>query len=511
MKGMRNRTIHIAIVSLLVFFVGPTSASSRLIALNSSQSTQTTPATGIHSQPRYPKSWSMYQKNPQRTGFDSSNTIVTDQLQLAWHYSDTDWTPASSGGTFGPESSPVISQNGILLFGTLKHSQYGGSLLAFDITSGNTPIWIKSFGPPGSSNEGVYGIPAIDDQRAQVYVTSWDGYIYALNLLTGVEIWKTQIASSGARLTRDSAVIYNGVVYIGSITGGADPHAYLYAIDAQAGTILDQFAIDVGLYGSVSIDSENDTLFMMSYDNYLTSASPALYSIDISNPSQLTQNWKVDFTIPALYGGSCWGNTRSTPVYHDGKVYYLFRHGEELHVFDANTGVTLTTYDLTTIPATYPAHCSLSTPSIAYGNIYIAGRSLIISLDLVKLNDQNSSTDPFNWATDIGPLVTFTPFEGSDWFGFTGSSPSIVNDHIFIGSGDDIKGRFWSFDAHTGAVEWMFANGEFSPGIPSGVGLSIATPAIWKDYVVFSSAHDIEHMLWGPDVYGSGIFVFKAQ
>ena len=72
-----------------------------------------------------------------------------------------------------------------------------------------------------------------------VYIGSWDGYMYALNGITGALVWKTflgQTVAPGCNPVTigitSAATVQNGIVYV----GGGD--AYWYALDASTGTVL---------------------------------------------------------------------------------------------------------------------------------------------------------------------------------------------------------------------------------------------------------------------------------
>jgi outer membrane protein assembly factor BamB len=64
-----------------------------------------------------------------------------------------------------------------------------------------------------------------------VYIGSWDGYVYALNALTGKEIWRFHTWRFDAEIgIVATPVVANGIVYIGS-----QGIASFYAINASTG------------------------------------------------------------------------------------------------------------------------------------------------------------------------------------------------------------------------------------------------------------------------------------
>ncbi len=76
--------------------------------------------------------------------------------------------------------------------------------------------------------------------KGTVYVGSWNGYEYALDEMTGKQLWKTFLGTTTTRPACDpnqvgitsSASVENGTVYV----GGGD--AYWYALDAKTGNVL---------------------------------------------------------------------------------------------------------------------------------------------------------------------------------------------------------------------------------------------------------------------------------
>ncbi|HLG78619.1 MAG TPA: PQQ-binding-like beta-propeller repeat protein, partial [Ktedonobacteraceae bacterium] len=78
-----------------------------------------------------------------------------------------------------------------------------------------------------------------------VYVGSWDGYEYALDLATGAQKWKTFLGQSVNKECQpstigvtSSALVDNGTIYV----GGGDN--YWYALDAATGNVL--WKVDTG-------------------------------------------------------------------------------------------------------------------------------------------------------------------------------------------------------------------------------------------------------------------------
>lgn len=115
-------------------------------------------------------------------------------------------------------SSPVLSPDGVLYFGSGDHSVYalqsGDGALLWKFTTGDV----------------VHATPVVDGDK--VFVGSFDGYFYALNRRAGDLIWRFK--SVGQRYfpkgeMQGSPVLAGGLVFVGSRDYN------LYAIDTEKG------------------------------------------------------------------------------------------------------------------------------------------------------------------------------------------------------------------------------------------------------------------------------------
>jgi outer membrane protein assembly factor BamB len=122
-------------------------------------------------------------------------------------------------------SSPTVA-NGLVLFGGGDGLLYGVSARAGSV------LWRARTGGR------IRAAPAVVDKRA--YVGSFDGSVYAVDVVTGKQIWRYD--TEGAKLKsgdygfdrrsiQSSPSVSGGVVYVGARDG------FLYAIDAMTGTL----------------------------------------------------------------------------------------------------------------------------------------------------------------------------------------------------------------------------------------------------------------------------------
>jgi outer membrane protein assembly factor BamB len=122
-------------------------------------------------------------------------------------------------------SSPTVA-NGLVLFGGGDGLLYGVSARAGSV------LWRAHTGGR------IRTAPAVVDKRA--YIGSFDGCVYAFDMATGKQIWRYD--TEGAKLKsgdygfdrrsiQSSPSVSGGVVYVGARDG------FLYAIDAMTGTL----------------------------------------------------------------------------------------------------------------------------------------------------------------------------------------------------------------------------------------------------------------------------------
>ncbi len=100
-----------------------------------------------------------------------------------------------------------------------------------------------------------------------VYITSTDTHLYALDAISGKQLW-----TSGADEGEASPAVANGVVYIGSEDN------YVYALDARSGKQLWSYKTENGIFGSPSI--ANGIVYVGSFDH-------TLYALDARLGDQL--------------------------------------------------------------------------------------------------------------------------------------------------------------------------------------------------------------------------------
>ena len=123
----------------------------------------------------------------------------------------------------------------------------------------------------------------------------------------------------------------------------------------------------------------------------------------------------------------------------------------------------------------------------------------------------NASTGNFAWEVPLG--ITDTLPEAKQHTGSQNSAGSIATAGglVFVGTGSNIAGYFFAFDAKTGALLWKYNTG-------SGI---IGSPITWEQdgeqYVAVMSGWGGAVPLWGGEVakavqhinQGGALWVFK--
>ncbi|WP_207590563.1 PQQ-binding-like beta-propeller repeat protein [Halomontanus rarus] len=212
--------------------------------------------------------------------------------------------------------------------------EYSGTVHALNATTREV-LWTFT---RASSSYGMDVTPAVEN--GTVYVTSDDGYTYALNATTGAIEWSEQIAGTGSTL--HSPVVEDGVVYVDD-TAWDSTDAHLYALDATDGSTI--WSIPANVDGSTGSSPAlaDDTLFF--------TADSAVRAVDATNGDEL---WSTTICSAAEY----------SPV-HAGGVVYVGTTDSAIRAYDADTGDLVWRYDA------YYEYAF--TPAVVDGMLYTTG------------------------------------------------------------------------------------------------------------------------------------------
>jgi outer membrane protein assembly factor BamB/serine/threonine protein kinase len=330
--------------------------------------------------------------NSQHTRFNPYEKILTSAnvSQLV-----PDWTALVGGGV----GSSATVANGIVYINSNYGASHDGYMYAIDVITGAT-LWQFH---AGSYDFGCAPTVA----NGIVYMGSFDHNLYAFDARTGVVLWK---APTGDRIG-SSPTLFNGVIYIGSDDGK------LYAFHSSNGAPI--WSVPTGSAVRSSPAVYNGTVYVGSDDH-------KLYAINAA-------------TGAILWTFTTGDQVTSSPTISNG-VVYVGSNDHTFYAFNATTGAVL--WKKTT------GSSIVSSPAIANGIVYIGSEDhKLYAIDAVK----GTSI----WTISTGNAVR--------------SSPSVANGVVYVGSDDH---KLYAIDAVTGTILWTFTTGNqvvSSPTIANGV------------------------------------------
>lgn len=317
--------------------------------------------------------WPTYHNNDARTGVSPSQ--FSPPLVMQW---------AQDGTVMGAQLVGPVMADGIL-FSTSED----GYIRARDPYTGAV-LWERMLG-----GEYYYtGTPAVDG--GVVYATFYDpsgGYVYALDELTGNDIWSVGMSSGLDFNARVQMAARDGLVY------GAAWNGYVYALDESDGSIVWMNNTGGMPYGGVAIGG--GWAFIGSLDGYL-------YAFDKDTGAL---QWST-FLEP--------GEITSAPLYAQGNIYVGNQMGSMFAVDAASGAIVWQTM--------MSAPISFSTPAYDGNAIYFG-----------TIGSMFYALDPMD-----GSVIWSTPV--ADW---VQCSPAYANGFVYASVWD---GEFITFDAADGTI-----------------------------------------------------------
>ena len=258
----------------------------------------------------------------------------------------------------------------------------------------------------------VHSSPAVSDEWEVLYIGSNDGYLYALDSVTGAFLWKYATNDTG----RSWPVVAGRIVYSGSNYRGT-----VYAIESGKSLWRYQPTSQSGA-SSYSPAVLGETVYV----GRDIRSSIGLTAIDAS-----TGEPRWHYTI---YAG-----VQTQPAIVNGIVYFG-SDDNRLYALGAKKGDLLWKY------ATNDS--ILSSPAVADGVVYAGSND-------DHLYAVNAETGEFIWRYRTGGDVT--------------SSPEVVNGIVYVGSNG---GSLYALSAQTGDLIWSYKTDgavESSPAVVDGV------------------------------------------
>lgn len=287
-------------------------------------------------------------------------------------------------GTEGDLSaSPAIAGSVVYVTGG------DGAMLALELETGKLrwrfqtgkPLPFEQFGGDPRSWDIWQSSPTVDGER--IYFGSGDGFVYALERISGRLVWKYRTEA----VVRTSPAVAAGVVYVGGFDGK------LHALEAGTGKVKWVFKTEGNpffpkgeIQGSPSVAANR--VFFGARDGFV-------YAVDATSGKQL---WRSDHK-------GAWVPT--SPAVANGLVFAGSSDGQFVQAVDAATGVEKWRFEA--------KMRVFSSPVVAGNRLYVG----ITNGDLVVLN----AADGKEIARTITEDMIF-------------SSPVIANRTVYVGSDD---------------------------------------------------------------------------
>jgi len=361
----------------------------------------TTYSTTINIRPESPANWSTFGQNAAHTGYNFRQPAITKHT-FGWEIAmSTFFDSYTDQLEQVAVANDIVVANANARFGT-------GGVVALNARDG-TELWRRTFTDKNSINPAAIAYGTVYFQQGN---HGGDTFLFALNALTGEQLWQTPFGAQWERYM--APTIAGGRVFInGGYTGG------MYAFDAFTGHELwfkglaqeDQwtpahhedivyswvhgnFAAWDPQYGTIlwSIDMErghaaNRTIAITDTTAFVTTGyqSGALVAVDLQAE---TEKWRVD------------GKYSSTPAIADDVVYAI--NSNQLDAYNVNTQTLVASFNA--------GEHLVGAPIITAGNVFI-------------------SSDTQTWCLNRDDLQEVWKINKGGWL-------TVANNQLFIAQSD---------------------------------------------------------------------------
>lgn len=320
----------------------------------------------------------------QRTGYLGNVTVPEDPRRV-WQVDGM-----NKGDHTAAKGSAVIV-DGSLLVGT-----DGGTLYRLSLDGGVQ--WAAATWPSGY---GIHGTPTV--ANGTVFIGAYDGALYAFDLATGEQRWRTVLGGS----IGSSPAYHDGRVYVSVET--AQPSGIMSVVDAATGELIwEDTRLTNHPHSSVALSPEDDRMVVGANDGLLYAWELSTYE-----PAWVFEtDGAIKGPIAIWEGAAFFGSW-------DHNVYRVdLTDGTETWAFEADADVMSgAAIDPTT------------------GTVYIGSHDEhVYALD--------AETGEERWSTDLKGWVV--------------SSPVVAGDTVLVGSYDE---QLYALDKATGQIRWTVEAG----------------------------------------------------
>ena len=380
------------------------------------------PKTTVASGPM-DSSWPMYQHDAANTGFSSSP--FPDSLNLSYNLS---YSEIINYTFWSFQSSPIVANGKIFIAG--GGWKFETDIIALDENNGSL-IWETDLPLNYSSTSFIISnSPVVSNGKVFVcYGSLWSfppqTRIFALDENTGEIIWEKRIFTSAAY---PSITVSNDKVIVGGHFTNILPISRLYVFDANSGDLIWNNKMR-GYFESTPVVS-NNTVFTttssispmtMGFNTPLFFKGVRVYAFDLNDGSKI---WEVRVKGHIIL---------SSPAISNGKLLVpstimgLFRCDRRVTSLDVKTGEEIWHHHIkqNRLNSAWPT--SISTPSVAYGKIFINDASgFIFVLD--------EETGEMIWKREI--------IEEIKGFSMCTTRPPVIADHKVITASMEFNNSF---------------------------------------------------------------------
>ena len=333
---------------------------------------------------------------------------------------DPNWSYATSAASLAP---PGLAPNDVVVMGSNDNKLHG--MNASDGTRAFNP-----FATGGAIQARPPVIPTASSTSGVdiAYVTSQDGFAYAVNANTGAQVWKS--AALGTQLQGGAAVWLQSAKAL-DVVVGADPDVVLvgtrngasdnkvYALNGNTGATIWTFnpgTLDI-IVSTPYVDYENNVIWVTSRSNGGTQASL----------------WKLNATDGTLATSFSLGDIDSSPVasldgtfpLFVGTFRYVGTNAGELKAIRVTDGVVFTHTPASGSGAVkgFPLSFSFSTPSAGTPDTIVFSRDTTVH----KITF-NGSSFSVAWTTTLtGTPTVSTPIDDGGSNLYVGASDGKVH------------------------------------------------------------------------------------
>ncbi|MEA2515342.1 MAG: eukaryotic-like serine/threonine-protein kinase [Thermomicrobiales bacterium] len=191
-------------------------------------------------------------------------------------------------------SSPVVADELVYIGSVSPTIAAGGALHALDLLTG-VEIWRVDL----DRGDGILSTPAV--ANGVVYVATYDGVVLAIDATTGEEVWRSTLDEP---IYYSSPAVEDGVLYVGDIGGR------LYALDTEDGRREWEFAVGEGNERSMGTPAVADGRVYVVAPSARRNEQSELFALDAETGEE---HWS--FVAEDV------GEVRGTPAIADGRVY----------------------------------------------------------------------------------------------------------------------------------------------------------------------------------------------